>query len=86
MTHEVRIPDIEILINVAGSNMALVCFYKGATVHDDFEIVAGIPSVSDIPPLVTVLEQAIKALHAGGWESVDELDTRSVSNENDAPF
>jgi hypothetical protein len=83
---EVRIPDIEILINVAGSNMALVCFYKGKTIHDDFEIVAGIPSVTDIPPLVTVLEQAIKALHSGGWQSVDELDTRSVEEKNDPPF
>jgi hypothetical protein len=86
VAHEVRIPDIEVLINVAGSDMALVCFYKGRTPHDDFEVVAGISEISDIPNLVTVLEQAVKTLHAGGWQSVDELDTRPVSNENDAPF
>ncbi len=85
MSHEVRIPDIEVLVNVAGSDMAVVTFYKGPTVHDDFEIVAALSAQSDIPNLVEVLQQAIRALRTTSWESLDELDTRSVSQQTDEP-
>lgn len=83
--HEVRLPEVEVIVKASAFDVLVVSFYAGRTVHDDFEIVAGIEEVSDVPRVVQILEECIKTLRAGGWQSVDELDTRALSGGTGEP-
>lgn len=83
---EVRIPDVEIIIQAAASDCAAVCFFFPADVHGKAEVVTAVSDPSAIPHLVEVLRQAITSLNAQDWYTVDGLDTRSVSDEPDIPF
>jgi hypothetical protein len=83
---ETLIPDIEIVVNAAGSNVALVAFYAPDHPHEDWEIVAGVGEISDLVHLRASLQAAIQALNATDWFTVDELDTGAVPEKNDPPF
>lgn len=82
----VRVPDIEVAIRVAGSDVSMVCFYKGKRASDHFEIVASVPTIHDVPYLVECLNQSIETLKAGHWKTLDELDTRPIQEKNELPF
>lgn len=84
--NEVRIPDVEIIIQAASSDVAAVCFYFPSDVHGAAEVVTAVSDPSAIPHLVEVLRQAITSLNAQDWFTVDGLDTRPVSDEPDMPF
>lgn len=83
---EVRIPDVEIIIQASASDVAAVCFYFAADVHGAAEVVTSVSDPSAIPHLVEVLRQAITSLNAQDWYTVDGLDTRPVSDEQNDPF
>lgn len=83
---EVRIPDVEIIIQAAASDAASVCFYFPSDVHGAAEVVTAVSDPSAIPHLVEVLRQAITSLNSQDWFTVDGLDTHLVSDEPDIPF
>lgn len=81
---EVRVPDVEIIIQAAASDTACVCFYFPSDVHGAAEVVTAVSDASAIPHLVEVLRQAITSLNSQDWYTVDGLDTHLVSDEQ--PF
>lgn len=84
--NEIRIPDVEIIVQAAGSDVATVCFYFPSNVHGEAEVVTAVSDVSANPHLVAILHQAITSLNAQDWFTVDGLDTRPVSDEQKHPF
>lgn len=84
--NEVRIPDVELLIQAASSDVAVVAFYVGKKVDDPVEIVASVIEYDAIGAIRAILQMAIHALYSQGWLSLDELDTRSVEEKRDPPF
>lgn len=83
---DVRIPDLVVRIEVLDVEVAQVAFFKGKTVHDDIEIVAGIEERTLIPFYITALEQAIRTLKQTDWFTLDELDTGGRETKNGLPF
>lgn len=82
--NDVRIPDVEIVVQAAGSDVAAVCFYFSPDVHGAAEVVTAVSQPSAIPHLVEVLRQAVTSLNAQDWYTVDGLDTNPISDEQ--PF
>lgn len=78
---EVRIPDVEVLIQAASSDVAMVSFYMPRDPHQDVEIVSTISEPSAIGAIRAVLQMAIQALYTQNWKSLDELDLGVVSQE-----
>jgi len=83
---EVRIPDIEIIIGAAGDDIALFCFYKRGDIHQGYDIVSGIPSQNALPVIRQILRDALTALDASDWISMDELREETVSKTDEPPF
>jgi len=84
--NEVRLPDIEIVVQAASSDVAVFSFFAGDTPHDNWEVVAGISSNDDVVHIRASLQAAIQTLNDARWISLDELDTRPVEDENAPPF
>lgn len=84
--NEVRIPDVEVLIAAAASDVALVCFYVGSSPAQPIEVVTAIRDLDEVGAVVAVLEDCIKAFRAQGWLSLDELDTRTSEEKGGQPF
>jgi len=83
---EVRIPDVEVLIQAAASDVALVCFYVPKSPHEDVEVVATIDDIDTIGAVRAVLQMALQALNQQRWVALDELDTRAAETKTDPPF
>jgi len=83
--HEVRLPEVEVVIKAAAFDVSVISFFAGRTLHDDFEIVACVEDVANVPRVVEILEECIKVLRVGGWESLDELDTGALSGTTGKP-
>lgn len=86
MNDEVRIPDIEILIGAAGSDVAIFCFYAREDIHQGYDVVCAIGSKNERAPIRQVLQDAIKALDTADWYDVDELHSDAVSQTDEPPF
>jgi len=86
MSHEVRLPDVEIIVRAASSDVAVICFFAGETPHEEWEVVAGINDHNDAVHIRAALQAAIRSLDATDWRTVDELDTRPMEDENSPPF
>jgi len=86
MPNEVRIPDVEILIGAAGSDVALFCFYGRADIHQGYDVVAAIGSKNERPAVRQVLLDALKALDTADWYTVDELHEGTATQTDEPPF
>lgn len=82
----VRIPDVEVLVSAAGSDVAVVCFYMGKTPHDDVEIVGQIGEYSEVGAVRAILQMAIKAIDAAHRCSLDGMGSDSAEAEGTPPF
>lgn len=83
---ESRIPDVEVLVQAAQSDVALVAFYMPSDIHADVEVVAYISDHAELGSVRTVLQLAVQALYQQGWLTVDELDANPVEKEAGSPF
>jgi hypothetical protein len=84
--HEVRVPDVEIVVRAASFDTLVCALYAGKTPSDGFEMVSTIYDVGDRLHLVEVLQEVIKQLRADDWITMAELDTRTVEDKKDPPF
>lgn len=84
--NDIRIPDVEIIIQAAGSDVATICFYFPGDVHSQAEVVTAVSEPGALPHLVALLHQAIASLNGEDWYTVDRLDTRDVPNKQNNPF
>jgi len=84
--NDLRIPDVEIVINAAGSDVAVVAFYFPGNPHEQAEIVATITDASARTHLVAVLYQAISIINGEDWFTLAELDTGDVQTKDEPPF
>lgn len=83
--NDVRIPDVEVLIQAAQSDVALLCFFMGRSPHDPVEVVSSIRDIDEVGIVVSLLQDCIKALSAKNWVSLDELDSYSGKDEGSFP-
>jgi len=86
MAHEVRIPDIEVVIHAGNWDCAVIAFYADPDIHQGFHVVAGYDGHTTPSVLREVLLEAIKALSADNWQSLDELGSTEFSDGEPAPF
>jgi len=86
MNDEVRIPDVEVIVGAAGSDVAVFCFYKRSDIHDGYDIVSAITGTDSRAALRTVLQDCIQALAATNWHHVDELREDATEKEDEPPF
>jgi len=84
--NEVRIPDIEIIVRAASSDVCVVALYAGDTPHDEWEVLAGISDHDDVVHIRAALQTAIRSLDATYWLSLDELDSRALEDKDAPPF
>lgn len=84
--NEVRIPDVEVLVSAASSDVALVSIYIGKTPHDEVEVVAAVSDYTEVGAIRAVLQVALQALNKQGWLALDELDTRPNETKTEPPF
>lgn len=75
---EIRIPDVELLIQAAQSDVALVSFYISTKPPFQMEVVCAVTDTDEVGPMVEVLKMAISCLLRKDWKSVDELDAGDV--------
>lgn len=83
---EVRIPDVEIVISAAGSDVGVVAFYFPTNPHKQIEVLTTVVEASAASHLVALLHQAIASLNGEDWYTVDELAAGLAEEENEPPF
>nr|CRY97732.1 hypothetical protein [uncultured prokaryote] len=83
---DVRIPDVEVLIQAASSDVGLFCFYISDDPHADMEIVAHVTDWTSRGALLAILKMAIQGLQQSGWVTLDELDTRTDEEKERRPL
>jgi len=81
----VRIPDVEVIVSAAESEVGVVAFYFPTNPHEQVEVVAVISEAGAREHLVALLHQAIASFNAEDWYTLSQLDSRSVSDEGDSP-
>lgn len=86
MNDDLRIPDIEIVVRAASSDVAVVSFFTGDSPHSDWEVICGITEQSDIVHIRAALQAAIQAINAASWVSLDVLDVAEDAETQDPPF
>lgn len=86
MENEVRIPDIEVIINAAAWEVAIISFYARKDIHQGFEVLAGVTSRNEIASIRAILQSAIEALSTDDWVTVDELRATAGEGSGEAPF
>lgn len=86
MSDEVRIPDVEIIVGAAGSDIALFCFYGREDIHQGYDVVCAIGSKNERPAIRQILQDALKALDTADWYDVDELHEDTAHQEDEPPF
>lgn len=86
MNDEVRIPDIEVLIGAAGSDVAIFCFYGREDIHQGYDVVCAIGSKNERAAIRQVLQDALKTLDSADWFDVDELHQDASVKTDEPPF
>jgi len=86
MEDEVRVPDIEIIVGCAGNDIAVFCFYLSPDIHQGYEVLSGVSNKASRSVVKQILQDALKALDAPNWHTVDELRQAVDEEENDPPF
>lgn len=86
MGNDLRIPDIEVIVSAAGSDVAVFCYYTGDDIHSGYEVVCGIPTQGAREAIRAILQDAIEVLNAKDWFTVDELRTQIEEETDEPPF
>lgn len=71
---EVRLPDVEIIVRCAAYDVAVLAFYQREGTDLSFDVLTGIASEAEVSVVVTLLQDAIKALHVANWEPLSTFD------------
>lgn len=86
MNHEVRVPDIEIVVAAGAWDVAVIAFYADPDIHSGFHVVSGIDEGCEVANVVEALQTAITCLLSGRWNTLDELGASSMQGGGEAPF
>lgn len=86
MSNDIRIPDVEIIIGAAGSDIALFCFYAREDIHQGYDVVCALGSKNERAPIKQILQDAIKTLDTTDWHTLDELHEGSAVKTDEPPF
>lgn len=86
MNHDLRIPDIEIVVRAASSDVAVICFWEPTEVHGDWECMSAVTDGRDVVHIRACLQAAIQNLNAAHWVSLDVLDHDEDAEIQDPPF
>jgi len=86
MNNDLRIPDIEIVVRAASSDVAVICFWAPLEPHGDWEAVSGITDEHDVVHIRACLQAAIQQINAARWVSLDVLDDDETTEIQDPPF
>jgi len=84
--NDLRLPDIEIRITAAASDVCVIAIFSGYAEGADTEVVTTIPSTVDLKVLRQVLQVAVAALNADDWSDLDELGSGPAQNGKRPPF
>lgn len=82
----VRIPDVEVVIQAAEDEVAVVAFYFPPTPHGQVEVVASIREAGDREHLVACLYQAIAAINNEDWFTLAGLGAGGSADSGSFPF
>lgn len=86
MGHEVRIPDVEIIVGCAGDDVAVFAFYLRQDVHQGYDVVAAITDKDARPVVRQILQDAITAINSADWHSMDVLRADASEETAEPPF
>lgn len=79
METHVVVPDYEVILRVAGSDVAVIAFFR--TSDEDADALVGVALPGDVEAYAEFFEHAaVAVLHAKGWEPVDSV------VDDDMPF
>jgi len=84
--HRNRIPDVEVLVQAAQSDVALVSFHIPTKIHGEVEVVVCCSDNSQIGAVRAVLQAALQALYTQSWFTVDDLAVGASSGLQEPPF
>jgi len=86
MKHEVRLPDIEVIVRCADWDVAVIAFWGDKDIHKGFHVVTGIDERSNTANVVAALREAIAAIERSDWHSLDELGAAADEDGTGEPF
>ena len=86
MKDEVRIPDIEIIVGCAGNDVACFCFYKREDIHQGYDVAAAVVDKDARAVVRQILQDAITALNAADWYTLDDLHQDASEETAEPPF
>lgn len=81
---ELRIPDIQVIVSASSFEVYVVNFYARADIHQGFEVLGVLPSLSDRKAVREILQACLTNLCADSWITVDQL-VASAGEESDEP-
>lgn len=84
--NEMRNPDIQIQVVAEGSEVASICFWLNAGVHDGFDVAIAVDASLSVGNLRTLLASALQAVNAADWHDVDELAALAGEESESSPF
>jgi len=86
MDYEIRIPDIEIIVGCAGDDLAVFAFYRREDIHQGYEIVSAVAGKVACPVIKQILKDAITALDAKDWYTLEQLHQVDDEEVDGEPF
>lgn len=86
MSDEIRIPDVEIIVGAAGTDVAVFCFYKREDIHQGYEVVCAVADQDARAVIRQILQDAITTLSNSSWYTMDELREGTSEETADEPF
>jgi len=86
MDHDIRIPDIEIIVGAAGNDVAVFCFYKRTDIHQGYEVISAVADKNSLPVVRALLRDTLTALDTSDWSTLDELHTDTAEETTEPPF
>jgi hypothetical protein len=86
MNDALRIPDIEIVVRAATSDVAVICFWEPTEIHGDWECCAAITDKHDVVHIRACLQAAIQQINSSLWVSLDVLGDDETEEIQEPPF
>ena len=86
MQNDLRIPDIEVIVNCSSYDVGFFAFYQRLDIHQGYEIVCGVTRKDAIPVVRQILQDAITSLGATDWVTMDELGASEDEKTDEPPF
>jgi len=84
--YEIRIPDIEIIIGCSGDDLAVFAFYRREDIHQGYEIVSAIAGQASRSVIKQILKDAITAVDAEDWYTLEQLHQVDDEEVDGEPF